>query len=105
MNAQKEKNFWGLRKLPQVHEKVCDENGRNKQEKTMHVLIDGRKHFIRHIRKTGENDFDKLLVNDSGHNEGTSYLFSKWVNWCQGSVFQANGHHKTRNIISSLFSY
>ena len=27
-NAQKEKNFWGSRKLPQAHEKVCDENER-----------------------------------------------------------------------------
>ena len=26
MNAQKEKNFRGSRKLPQAHEKVCDEN-------------------------------------------------------------------------------
>ena len=29
LNAQKEslkKSFWGSRKLPQAHEKVCDEN-------------------------------------------------------------------------------
>ena len=26
VNAQKEKNFRGSRKLPQAHEKVCDEN-------------------------------------------------------------------------------
>ena len=26
VNAQKEKIFWGSRKLPQAHEKVCDEN-------------------------------------------------------------------------------
>ena len=34
VNAQKEslkKNFWGSRKLPYAHEKVCDENERNKQ--------------------------------------------------------------------------
>ena len=34
MNAQKEslkKNFRGSRKLPHAHEKVCDENERNKQ--------------------------------------------------------------------------
>ena len=36
VNAQKEslkKNFRGSRKLPHAHEKVCDENERNKQEK------------------------------------------------------------------------
>ena len=26
VNAQKYKNFWGSRKLPQAHEKVCNEN-------------------------------------------------------------------------------
>ena len=33
MNAQKEVNFRGSRKLLQAHEKVCDENERNKQIK------------------------------------------------------------------------
>ena len=36
VNAQKEnliKNFRGSRKLPQAHEKVCDENETKKQEK------------------------------------------------------------------------
>ena len=34
VNALKEKIFRGSRKLPQAHEKVCDENkGRKKQEK------------------------------------------------------------------------
>ena len=36
VNAQKEslkKNFWGSRRLPHAHEKVCDENERNKQTK------------------------------------------------------------------------
>ena len=36
VNAQKEslkKNFRGSRKLPYAHEKVCDENETNKQEK------------------------------------------------------------------------
>ena len=31
VNAQKEKNFWGSRKLPQAHKKVCDENETIKQ--------------------------------------------------------------------------
>ena len=35
VNAQKEfeKNFWGSRKLRQAHEKVHDENERNKQRR------------------------------------------------------------------------
>ena len=52
---------------------------RNKQEKKQHVhknVIDGRKPFIGHIRKTGENDLDKLQVNDSGHTEGTICLMN-----------------------------
>ena len=32
VNAQKEENFRGSRKLPQAHEKVCDENERKKVE-------------------------------------------------------------------------
>ena len=55
---------------------------RNKQEKNdaRKNVIDGWKPFIGRIRKTSENDLDKLRVNDSGHNEGTISL----VNWCQG---------------------
>ena len=40
VNAQKEslkKNFRGSRKLPQAHEKVCDENETKKQEKKRQV--------------------------------------------------------------------
>ena len=33
VNAQKEKNFRGSRKLPQAHEKVCDENETKKKKK------------------------------------------------------------------------
>ena len=33
VNAQKEENFRGSRKLPQAHEKVCDENETKNQEK------------------------------------------------------------------------
>ena len=31
-------------------------------------VIDGRKPFIRHIQRTGENDLNELRVNNSGHN-------------------------------------
>ena len=39
VHAQKEKNFRGSRKLPQAHEKVCDENETNKQEKMTRVKM------------------------------------------------------------------
>ena len=40
VHAQEEKNFWGSHKLPQAHEKVCDENETKKQEKkAVHVKI------------------------------------------------------------------
>ena len=48
VNAQKEnlkKYFWGSRKLPQAHEKVCDENEIKKQRKNdVHIkmfLVEG----------------------------------------------------------------
>ena len=44
---------------------------RNKKNNAHKNVIDGGKHFIRCIQKTGENDFDELQVNNSGHNEGT----------------------------------
>ena len=80
MNAQKEslkKYFRGSRKLPQVHEKMCDENETKKQRKKRRArknVIDGRKHFIGRLHKTSEDDRDKLRDNDSGHNEGTICL-------------------------------
>ena len=48
MHAQEEKNFRGSRKLPQAHEKVCDESETKKQEKndTRKNYIHGRKLFI-----------------------------------------------------------
>ena len=77
VSSQKEslkKYFRGSRKLPQAHEKVCDENETKKQNDTRKNVIDGRKHFIGRLRKTDENDLDKLRVNNSGHNEGTICL-------------------------------
>ena len=39
VNAQKEsKYFWGSRKLPQAHEKVCDENEKTRKNDT-HVKM------------------------------------------------------------------
>ena len=53
VNAQKEKIFWGSRKLPQVHEK-CAMKMKKKQTRknNTHIkmlAIDGRKHFIGRI--------------------------------------------------------
>ena len=59
----KKENFQGSLKLPQAHEKVCNENERNKQDKN-----DARKNvkpFIRRIRRTGEDDLNELQVIDT----------------------------------------
>ena len=37
-------------------------------------VIDSRKHFIGCLHKTGEDDWDKLWANDSGHSEGAICL-------------------------------
>ena len=39
VHAQEEKNFRGSRKLPQPHEKVCDENETKKQKNDARVKI------------------------------------------------------------------
>ena len=82
VNAQKEslkKYFRGSRKLPQAHEKLCDENETKKQTKKKKrrerkKVFGGRKPFIRRAQRTVENDLDKLRANDSGYNEGTICL-------------------------------
>ena len=73
VNAQKEKKFRGSRKLPQVHEKVCDENESRirKKRRVRKSIIHGRKPFITPKQKTGENDLHELLGNDCGCNKGT----------------------------------
>ena len=38
--------------------------------------MEGSSYKVR-IQKTGENDFDKLRGNDSGHNEGTICLVNE----------------------------
>ena len=63
VNAQKEKNFRGSHKLPQAHEKVCDENESRKINDRR--LKYGRKEFIRCVRKTRVMDIKRLQPNDS----------------------------------------
>ena len=70
VNAQKQKIFRGSSKLPQAHEKVCDENESRirKNDTRVKVLF---MPFITPKQKTGENDLHELLGNDCGYNEGT----------------------------------
>ena len=99
VNAKKERNFWGSRKLPQAHEKVCNENERNKQTKKKKQrarknVIHGRKPFITPIRRTGENDLDEPRGNNYGYNEGTICLVSRSIGG-KGMVFRAWAHKRT----------
>ena len=74
VNAQKEKTFQGSRKLPQAHEKVCNENESRrirKKRRARKNVIHGRKPFITSKQKTGENDLHELLGKDCGYNKGT----------------------------------
>ena len=82
VNVQKEslKKTSGIHtKLPQAHEKVCDENERNKEKKRRapKIFFDGRKEFIRHVRKTHVMDIKQLQVNDSSCIEGTICLVNE----------------------------
>ena len=82
MNAQKEslKNISGVHASSRKPTKKCAmkmkqrNKERKKKQRACKNVIDGRKHFIGRLRKTDENDLDKLRVNNSGHNEGTICL-------------------------------
>ena len=82
VNVQKEnlkKSSKVHAKLPQAHEKVCDENERNKEEKRQapKIFFDERKEFIRCVRKTYVMDIKRLQVNDSSYIEGTICLLNE----------------------------
>ena len=66
VNAQKEKIFRGSRKLPQAHEKVCDENERRRKKKrhARKNYIHGRKPFITLIIRNCESDLHEPQGND-----------------------------------------
>ena len=74
-----EKNFRGLHKLPQAHEKVCDENESRirKKRRAPKIFFDGRKEFIRRVRKARFMDIKLLQVNDSSYIEGTICLVNE----------------------------
>ena len=98
VNAQKEKNFQGSRKLPQAHEKVCDENESRiirKKRRACKSIIHGRKPFITPKQKTGGNDLHKLLGNDCGYSEGTICVVNGLIS-VNRMVFECgrtNGHN------------
>ena len=82
VNVQKEslKKTSGIYpKLPQAHEKVCDENERNKEKKRRapKIFFVGRKEFIRCVQKTRVMDIKQLQVNDSSYIEGTICLVNE----------------------------
>ena len=57
---------------------MCDENERKKVERKKNDgRLDGRKEFIRRIRKTRVMDIKRLQVNDSLYIEGTIRLVNK----------------------------
>ena len=60
--------------------KVCDENERKKQRKKLRapkIFFDGRREFIRHVRKIRVMDIKRLQVNDSAYIEGTICLVNE----------------------------
>ena len=62
VNAQKEKIFRGSRKLPQAHEKVCNE--KEKKRHARKYYIHERKPFITLILRNCESD----LLKPQGNN-------------------------------------
>ena len=78
-----EKNFRGSHKILQAHEKVCNENASRsririrKKRQVPKIFFDGRKEFIRHMRKTHLMDIKLLQFNDSSYIEGTICLVNE----------------------------
>ena len=88
VNAQQEKSsgvYASSCKPTKCAMKMKEMKETNKQKKhCKHKnVIDGKKQFISCTRRNGKNDLNELQVNDSGHSEGSYYLFSKQINGCQ----------------------
>ena len=82
MNAQKEslKKLLEFTQTPASPRKVCDENEsriRRKKRRAPKIFFDGRKEFIRRVRKTRVMDIKRLQVNDSSYIEGTICLVNE----------------------------
>ena len=88
MNAQKEKTSGVQVSSRKPTKKVCDEcESRKNKRRAPKIFFDGRKEFIRRMRKTGVMDIKRLQVTDSSYIEGSYYMFSKRMNRCQGDDF------------------
>ena len=73
-----EENFRGSHKLPQVHESMMKMQVElRKKRQAPKIFFDGRKEFIRRMRKTRLMDIKLLQVNDSSYIEGTICLVNE----------------------------
>ena len=75
VNAQKEKTSGVHISSCKPTKKVCDENESRKKRWAPKIFFDGRKEFIRHVRKTGVMDIKR--VTDSSYIEGTICLVNE----------------------------
>ena len=84
MNVQKE----SLKKLPGFTQnsrkptkkcamKMKETNKQRKKRRAPKIFFDGRKEFIRRVRKTRVMDIKQLQVNDSSYIEGTICLVNE----------------------------
>ena len=53
------------------------ETNKEKKRRVPKIFFDGRKEFIRHVRKTRVMDIKQLQVNDSSYIEGTICLVNE----------------------------
>ena len=73
VNVQKE----SLKKTSGVHAKLSQAHEKEKKRQAPKIFFDGRKEFIRHVRKTRVMDIKQLQVNDSSYIEGTIFLVNE----------------------------
>ena len=84
VNVQKE----SLKKLPGFTQnsrkptkkcamKMKETNKQRKKQRALKIFFDGRKEFIRRVRKTRVMDIKRLQVNDSSYIEGTICLVNE----------------------------
>ena len=82
MNAQKEilKKTSGVHTKSRKPTKKCAMKMKvelEKKQRAPKIFFDGRKEFIRHVRKTRLMDIKLLQVNDSSYIEGTVCLVNE----------------------------
>ena len=69
------------------------ERNKEKKRRAPKIFFDGRKEFIRRVRKTRVMDIKRLQVNDSSYIEGTICLVNEWIG-AKGMVFRAWAHER-----------